>query len=250
MQRRQAQLADRRLAAAPDRRPAAARHRRTPRWCWRARTRGSPAAPRRTERPARRAARRAARSPTRARARRSRKENRSDTATACDPGRADRRRPAPRTSSSASGVTTSPWASMRSVTSKRQRRGTSTAGPSWNRSYRSARAERRSSSRSRMPRVVTKAVRAPLPSSSALVTTVVAWDSSVTSAGRTPLRRGPWRARRARPGRSRAAWSGPWRRRCGRCLLDHHHIGEGAADVDPIRQLMVPFSPSPSAAAA
>ena len=40
-----------------------------------------------------------------------------------------------------------------------------------------------------MPWVVRSAVRAPLPSSSALVTTVVAWASSETSAGRTPCAR-------------------------------------------------------------
>ena len=37
-----------------------------------------------------------------------------------------------------------------------------------------------------MPRVVMRAVRAPLPSSSAFVTTVVAWASQATSAGATP----------------------------------------------------------------
>jgi hypothetical protein len=90
------------------------------------------------------------------------------------------------TSGRDSGSTTSPCASTRSDTSSRRWRGTSTAGPSWNRSYRLARAERRSSSTSRIPRVVIRAVRAPFPSSSALVTTVVAWASHATAPGATP----------------------------------------------------------------
>ena len=95
-------------------------------------------------------------------------------------------------SCSFSGMTTAPWASMRSVISNRQRRGTSTAGASWNRSYRSTREERRSSSRSRKPLVPMKPARAPLCSSRALVTTVVAWARSETPAGSIPCWARPW----------------------------------------------------------
>ena len=77
-------------------------------------------------------------------------------------------------SSTARGVVTCPWASTRSVTSRRMCRGTSIWGDGWNISYSSARACRRISSTSRNPRVVNSAVRAPLDSRMALVTTVVA----------------------------------------------------------------------------
>ena len=102
-------------------------HRRRPRWCWRARIRGFPAAPRRTGTPAHRAAPARSAAPTRRSCASLRKENRNDTATVC--------RPASRiasisagSSSSASGVTTcalgvDPFGDLEAPAARHQHRG-------------------------------------------------------------------------------------------------------------------------------
>ena len=74
---------------------------------------------------------------------------------------------------SSSGVSTWPCASTRSVTPKRQGRGTSGSGLSRKMSYCAKRSSRPISTRSRKPAVVSSAVRAPLRSISALVASVV-----------------------------------------------------------------------------
>src|SRR5438309_123785 len=71
---------------------------------------------------------------------------------------------------------------MRSVTSKRSERGTGGGTrPGTSRRYRWSRCWRPISRTSRNPRVVTRAVRAPPPSSIAFVTTVVPWVRLATS---------------------------------------------------------------------
>ena len=139
----------------------------------------------------RRAAPRAAPRRRGVRAQSFRKENRNDTATVCRPA-AGSPRSAPafvrrqRRDDLALGV--DPFGDLEPIAARHQDRR-----PSWNRSYRSARDDRRSSSRSRKPRVAMKPHLAPLFSSSALVTTVVACDSRVTSAGSIAFSASPWR---------------------------------------------------------
>ena len=133
MQLRQTEPRDRALQSVEIATASTGPTRHTPRSCWRVRTRGSPAAPptKDTRRQPGNAARSA--SPTRRSCASFRNENRNDTATVCSPASRIASISAG-SSSSASGVTTSPCASIRSVISNRQRRGTSTAGASCSRS--------------------------------------------------------------------------------------------------------------------
>ena len=84
-----------------------------------------------------------------------------------------------------------------------------------------------------MPRVVTSAVRAPLPSSSALVTTVVACASHATSAGRHAAARVAAASASSTPrAKSRGVVGTLTTPMPPARLVDEHDVGEGAADVD------------------
>ena len=105
---------------------------------------------------------------------------------------------ASRTASSSSGVTTAPAASIRSATSKRRSRGT--IGAKWpTMPHGLGRVRRPSSSVSRKPRVVMRAQRTPLRSSTALVPTVVPWTTVSNSCAVSPSA--------ARPAMKPSDWS-------------------------------------------
>ena len=92
---------------------------------------------------------------------------------------------ASRTESSSSSTSTSPAGPRRSRTPTARSRGTSGFAFSKRVSYSVGRTWRAISSRSRKPSVVTKPLRAILPSMIAFVATVVAWTTKLTSAART-----------------------------------------------------------------
>ena len=81
-----------------------------------------------------------------------------------------------------------PAGPMRSRAPKRRSGGANGAGQAAHSRYRSRRAWRPSSTRSVKPSVATNAVRAPRPSSSALVATVIPCASSSTASGLAPAR--------------------------------------------------------------
>src|SRR4029077_16382274 len=152
---------------------------------------------------------------------------------------------------SSSGTSTAPWASMRSRTGSRHRRGTSGGGRSMLTSYCSNRFSWRISTTSRKPPGGGSAVLAPFRSMIALVASVVPWMIRLTSPAAMPASAttarsaastpppgapdaGPGRRRRQRGEPAVLRGAGGGQRLGGEALLAalERHVGEGAADVE------------------